>query len=66
MIDFKVEAKRKKDNKKIKGYVIKDGKNYYVVSGKLSVYYGNDYIWLEKGKENFEVIPETIKFIKEY
>jgi len=62
-MDFKVEAKRKKDNKKIKGYVIKDSKKYYVVSGKMSKYYNNDYIWLEKGKEYFEVIPETIKFL---
>lgn len=60
-MDFKFEAKLKLSNKKIKGYLIKEKNKFYIVNGKISEYYNNDYIWFEKGKENFEVIAETIK-----
>lgn len=60
-MDFKFEAKLKLSNKKTRGYLIKQKNKFYIVNGKISRYYENDYIWFKKGKEMFEVDSKTIK-----
>ena len=54
-------AKRKKDNKSIKGYYLKiKNKSFLIKPKEITSVLRSDYIWLKGGSDEYEIILETL------